>query len=426
MTFARPAAASAAVDAFAAALTLVLLCGVPRTASGQGFSGYAEAKGFAYADRVTYLDPWVVGWQTFFLKQEGKLGTASYSVSARAEAISSHDRGPLVFDPADRELRRTPVSVREAWLRLPVASSVDLQAGRFFLGWGKTDGYSPADAFLPRDLSDPFADEKLPVWGARATGQFGTLRFDGVWAATTTPWRLPVLSGRNAPIDTSGAPVPITLIDGTSRPPADGFGAMRVLASAGEWDVGLWGRTGVRPAPLIVARIDQAVPTPEGYAIPTDRRFAREDAGGLEVSRVTGPFVLRGEASILSSADPELGHALIWTLGLERAFGDGTLLVTLAANARGTPVDRALLFDRALLPGLIVVWDRTERWGGWRVAWTAAFDHGDGLLKSEVSDNLTDEWKVTLGAEAPYGSRYGPFGARWASRRVHFAVRRSW
>ena len=193
-----------------------------------------------------------------------------------------------------------------------------------------------------------------------------------------------------------------------------------------EWDLGLWGRTGVRPAPLLVARVDEAFPTPEGYAIPADRRYARENAAGLEVSRVTGPFVLRGEASFLSSADPDLGQALIWTVGLERAFGDGTLLVTFAANARGTPIDKALLFDRAFLPGLIVVWDRTERWGSWRAAWTGAFDHGDGLLKAEVADNLDDVWKAVVGAELPYGSRYGPFGARWASRRVHLAVRRSW
>jgi hypothetical protein len=411
---------------FAAFAVLALVAGASHAASGQGLSGYAEAKGFAYSDRVTDLDPWVAGWQTLFVKQEGKLGPASYTVSGRAEAISSHERGPLVFDPADRELRRTPLSLREAWLRLPIASSVDLQAGRFFLGWGKTDGYSPADAFLPRDLSDPFADERLPVWGARATGQLGVLRLDGVWALTTTPWRLPVLSGRNAPIDVSDAPIPVYLVDGTSNPPADGFGAARILVTAGEWDLGLWGRTGVRPAPLLVARVDQAYLTPEGYAIPADRRYAREKGAGVEVSRVTGSFVLRGEASILSSSDPELGQALIWTLGLERAFGDGTLLVTFAANARGTEIDEALLFDRAFLPGLIVVWDRTERWGSWRIAWTNAFDHGDGLLKGEVTDAWTDTWKATLGVDLPYGSRYGPFGARWASRRAYLAVRRAW
>ena len=94
----------------AACLTLSL---VSANTAAQGLSGYAEEKGYGYLDRLGERDPWVIGWQTLFLKQEGKLGTASYSVSARAEAISSHDRGPLVFDPADRELRRSPLSVRD-------------------------------------------------------------------------------------------------------------------------------------------------------------------------------------------------------------------------------------------------------------------------------------------------------------------------
>lgn len=392
----------------------------------QGFSGYAELKGYAWSHRANELDPWVLGWQTLLLKQEGKLATVRYAASIRAEAISSSERGPLIFDAADRALRRSPLSVRDVWLRLPVAPMVDLQAGRFALGWGKTDGYSPADAFLPRDLSDPFADEKLPIWGVRATGQFGAIRAEAVWEATTTPWRLPVLSGRNAPIDLSGAPVPVYLVDGTSNPPREGFGAVRLLATKGEWDLGIWGRTGVRPAPLLVFRTDEISPTPNGYAVPADRRFARESGAGFEVSRVTGSFVLRGEAAFLSSDDPQLGDAVIWTFGVERAFGDGTLLVTFAANAKGTPIDRALLFDRAFLPGLIAAWNRTERWGSWRIVWTAAFEHGDGLLKAEIADNLTDEWRATLGADFPYGSRYGPFGALWAGRRAWLAVRRSW
>ncbi len=397
----------------------------PLPAEAQGLSGYIEAKGFGWSDRVSERDPWVLGWQTLFVKEEGKLSFARYSVSLRAEAISSNERGALVFDPADRELRRSPLSVREAWVRVSPAPALDVQAGRFELGWGKTDGYSPADAFLPRDLSDPFADEKLPIWGLRVTGQSGAIRAEGVGAATTTPWRLPVLSGRNAPLELASL-LPVHLVDGRSDPPRDGFGALRLQATAGEWDLGLWGRSGVRPAPLLAFRPDEALLGADGTAIPADRRYARENGAGLEVSRVVGPFVLRGEAAALSSSDPDLGHALIWTLGLERAFGDGTLLVTFAANARATPVDRVLLFDRAFLPGLIAIWSRSERWGSWRIVWTSAFDRGDGLIKAEIADNLTDEWGVTAGGDLPYGSRNGPFGARWASRRVHLAVRRSW
>lgn len=395
-------------------------------ALSQTFSGFAETKGIAYFDRTTEREPWVLGWATLQAKVEARAGRVQFAASIRAEDISSNERGALVFDLADRRLRRSPLSLREIWFRVPLAPALDLQVGRFELGWGKTDGYSPADAFLPRDLSDSFADEKLPIWSARLTGQRGPIRAELVVSATTTPWRLPDLSGRNAPLPSAGILFPVYLVDGESAPPREGFGALRLLGTFGDWDVGLWGRGGARPAPLLSFRTDRPDFREDGVAIPTDRRFVHEKGVGIEVSRVVGALVVRAEVAGLFSKDEGLGDALLYTLGLERAFGDGTLLVTFAANGRGTPVDPALLFDRAFLPGLIVVWNRAERWGDWRIVVTEAFRHGDGFLKAEVSDNLTDVWKVTFGAELPFGSRYGPFGARDASRRVRLAVRRSW
>ncbi|MFA6147456.1 MAG: hypothetical protein WC899_04535 [bacterium] len=408
--------------AFAALLLLLF----PSPVLAQGFSGYVEAKGFAFAERESDRDPWVLGWSTLFAKGERKLGDAQFTASVRAEEISSQERGPLVFDPADREARRSPLSVRDLWVRLPLSSTLDLQLGRFELGWGKTDGYSPADAFLPRDLSDPFLDEKLPIWAARLNGQKGPLRVDAVACPVTTPWRLPVLGGRNAPLETGSPFGRIRFEDRENAPPRAGFVALRLLATIGDWDVGGWGRFGVRPAPLLRFRPDLAFPAPSGPTVPVDRRYAREEAAGVEVSRVAGSWVLRGEAAALFSDDPDLGDALIGTISAERGFGDGTLLVTLAGNAKDTPVDPALLFDRALLPALIAAWNRTEAWGDWKVVWTEGLKHGDGLLKAEVGYNATDVWRLTLGGELPFGSEKGPLGALHAARRAHLAVRRSW
>ncbi len=408
------------------ALLALLVLLLPARAPAQGFSGHAEAKGFAFAERAADSDPWVLGWATLFLKGERKISDAQLTASARAEEISSRERGPLVFDPADRKARRSPLSVRDLWVRVPVAASVDLQVGRFELGWGKTDGYSPADAFLPRDLSDPFADEKLPLWAARLNAQYGPVRAEAVACPVTTPWRLPVLGGRNAPIGAASPFGRIAIQDEENAAPRDGFGALRLLATAGDFDIGAWGRLGVRPAPLLAFRADLAFPGPSGLTVPVERRFARESAAGVEVSRVAGPWVVRGEAAALFSDDPGLGDALIGTLSAERAFGDGTLLVTVAGNARDTPVDAALLFDRAILPALIAAWNRTEAWGTWKAVWTAGLRHGDGLLKAEVGYDATDAWRVTLGGELPYGPETGALGILHAARRVHLAIRRSW
>ncbi len=408
------------------ALACVLLLLARAPALAQGFSGHVEAKGFAFAERTSERDPWVLGWATLFVKEERKLGDVQLTASGRAEDISSSERGPCVFDPADRKARRSPLSARELWARVPLASAVDIQLGRFELGWGKTDGYSPADAFLPRDLSDPFADEKLPLWAARLTAQRGPVRVEAVGSPVTTPWRLPVLGGRNAPLQRESPVGPVAFEEVENAPPRDGFAALRLLASVGAFDLGAWGRVGVRPAPLLAFRADLAFIGPSGPTVPVERRYAREQAAGVEVSRVTGAWVLRGEAAALFSGDPGLGDALIGTLSAERGFGDGTLLVTLAANAKATPVDPALLFDRALLPAFIAAWNRTEAWGSWKIVWTQGLRHGDGLLKAEVAYNATDFWTVTLGGESPYGSEAGALGALHAARRVHLALRRSW
>lgn len=395
-------------------------------AEAQVWSGFVEAKGFAYAERSLPREPWVVGWGTAQVAFEARLAPSlRLSATARAEAISTGERD-LFLDAADRDLRRAPVSFREAWLSWSVAPTVDVEAGRFPLGWGKTDGYSPADAFLPRDLTDPFADEKLPLWGLRARGQAGALRFDGVFVPLGTPWRVPVSSPRFAPMDATVAGLPVVLADGENDLPRTGWGALRLLATFGDWDVGAWGRTGVRPAPLLTPRPDEAYLDGDAVALPADRRYAREDAGGVELSRVTGSWILRAEGAALFSDDPGLGDALVWTLGAERSFGDGTLLFTLAANARGTPVDPLLLFDRAILPAFISVWQQSERWGSWRVVWTQGLRHGDGLAKAEVSWNATDALALTAGIDVPYGSRYGPFGSRPDLRRARAGARLAW
>jgi len=406
---------------------LVLLLMLASTqALAENFSGYVETKGFAYPERASHRDPWLLGWGTLFNKWESKLGQTKLTASLRAEWISSDEQGERLFDLADRHIRRPPLSVMDLLVCLPIAPDLDLQLGRFQLGWGKTDGYSPADAFLPRDLSDPISDEKLPLWAVRLTGQNSALRYEAVVSPVTTPWRIPVLGSRNAPLKAEAIPAG-TVFQEVDTPPSEfGFAALRLLYTFGDWDLGAWGRAGVRPAPLLDFRFDRTTPASSGLVVPVERRYAREEGAGIELSRIIGPWVLRGEAAALFSRDRELGDALIGSLSAEKGFGDGTLLITLAGNAINPPMDASLLFDRAILPALITAWNRTEEWGEWKLVWSAGLKHGDGLFKAEAGYNLTDLWKLTVGGELPYGSADGPFGALSAARRMHLALRRSW
>jgi hypothetical protein len=391
-----------------------------------GFSGYAETKGVVHFEQAR--DPLAAGWAVLVSKYEKKLGDVQLTGGIRGEAVTSGDeRGDLSFDPADHDIRRAAVSLQDFWMRVPLNPSLDLQAGHFQLGWGKTDGYSPADAFLPRDLTDPFADEKIPLWAVRLTGQAGNVRFEAVEVPVTTPWRLPVLGSRYAPLRRTGLPKDTDYLERKNDPPDEGFAALRILATIDEWDIGIWGRAGVRPAPLLVFRADQAYYSSDGNAvIPVERRYVREKGAGVELSRTLASWVLRGEAASLSSGDPELGNAVIGVLSAEKGFGDGTLLLTLCQNFKNTPIDPALLFDRAILPALITAWHKTEEWGEWKLVVTESLKKADGLITCESGYNMTDYWKLTLGADIPYGERDTYFGALYAAGRVRMALRRSW
>lgn len=383
----------------------------------------AEVALFAYPKAASPRDPDATLWTRADVEWKSRLGAKSGSpwlvLGARAEGITSGERGPIAFDPADREPRRSPLALGDFFLRARAASGVDLTVGRFRLGWGKTDGYSPADAFLPRDLSDPFADEKLAMWGVRLNGQRGGTRFDLFAAGLTTPWRLPVLEGRFAPLAVDG----VFLVDGRSDVPTPGFAAARAQHQWGEWDLGAWARGGVRPAPLLVFRPELRLVTADGIALPVDRRHVSEWGIGLELSKVAGGWMVRGEVGALFSADAELGDALLATVGIERRAMGGTLLVTVAANAINPPIAEPLLFDRALLPMLIAAWTRDESWGGVRLTATTGLRRGDCLLKAEIMDRLDDELALTAGVDIPVGDREGPLGVLANARRVRVALR---
>ncbi len=397
-------------------------------ARSQGFSGFAESKVFAYTKSAEGQDPADVAWVTLFTKYEYRPASIQYTISFRAEAISDNAvQSASLLDPADRGLRRPPIDLQDLWLRIPLVSAVDLQLGRFGLGWGRTDGYSPADAFLPRDLTDPFADEKLPLWAARLTGQRGSWRIEAVFCPLTTPWRIPVLGSRNAPLTTGNLPDGTILNEQQKTPPQDGFAALRLqTTTASDWDLGIWVRGGVRPAPLLDFHPDRATLISGRLVIPVDRHYAREQALGIELARMVNAWIFRAELAAMFSTAPDLGDALIGTLGAERSFGDSTLLVTLAGNAISPPVDNCLLFDRAILPAFIATWNHTEDWGEWKLVWTCGLDHGDGLLKAELGFDLNDFWKLILGGDLPYGTRQGTLGALQDAGRFYFALRRSW
>lgn len=390
------------------------------SASHASFTGHAEEKAYIFSRSPGPYDHAAEARTSLYLKTEGAGESVTYAAALGFTSIDPGGR-KTGFDMADRGLAVPVVSIKELYANFRLSDEADLTLGRFLLGWGKTDGYSPADSFLPRDLTDPVEDVKLPLWGLRFYGEREGVRLDFVATAVTTPWRLPRLGSRYAPLGFEG--VHITETD--DAPPETGFMALRLLWTAGDWDFGVWGRGGTRPAPLITFRPDPDSPDPFLPDIIADRRYARESGAGIEVSRIVGPVLLRGELARLHSNDEELGSALIWALGAEINAGDTSIITTLADNAEDTPVPPQLLFDRALLPVLITALTRMETWGHAKLTWTAGLGHGDGLLKAEIGYLIDDYWKITLAGQTIYGSKRGPLGALYAAERVDLSLMRS-
>jgi hypothetical protein len=391
------------------------------TASAE-FTGYLDATGHLFFHTPTDRDGRSAFWGTAVATYARRIGKVRASASARAEVIPSGERGSLAFDPADRELRRSPLSLRELSLLAPVGSAIDVQAGRFVVDWSTTDVYSPADAFVPRDVSDLFAPEKLPLWGARLIGEHGRMRVDLHAAFITTPWRLPRMDGRLSPFSLAD----VYLLDARSPPPRRGFEGIRVQRTGDTWDVGVWARHGVRPAPILTGDLDNAEERGERRYIPLGRRFAREVGFGLQVSREVAQWRLRGEVSHQRSADPDLKNAALWTLEAQRALRSGVLTMTVAGNALEAPMASALYFDRAFLPGFVIGADQKEDWGSWRISWLGTYEKIGGLLQVDLRRDLGDRVKLTVGADVPDGSRLESLGAFANAQRVRTSLRYAW
>ena len=387
------------------------------------FTGYVEGRAFGFygarADRRSTL------WGTVLLRETLHLGPARLVAAARFEEASSDQVGPVRFDPADRSPKRSPITLPELTISFPIGAGMDLQVGRLQRSWGQTDGYSPADAFLPRDLADPLTEERLPLWAVSLQGEHHRVRFEVLAVPTTTPWRLPELGGRQSPF----ASLRVLLDEQPWRVPRGGFGAARISVPLGRWDTTVWGRGGVRPVPVLVPDLQGVSLTSassEPVTVPLARHFSQERAAGVTLSRVAGGWTVHGELGLSASPDNDVGRAAIFSLGATHLVRSGTFTATIAANAVEPPVNPLLMFDRALLPCLILATHETESWGSWSAAWLGTFRTVGGVLGLEASRDVTDTVKLTVGAELPHGATLSPAAAFSGGERVRAGLRWSW
>ncbi len=393
-----------------------------RPGASWGLTGYLGSTVFGYTNRSGMNEPRVTAWTTLLIRHEGRLRSVRTVASLRAELLPEADRGRLTLDLADRRPERSPMSLRELSVAFPVAPAIDVQIGRFEIGWGRTDVYSPADSFLPRDASDALAMERMPLWGARLQGERRNVRFELYGSFVTTPWRLPSMEGRYSPY----AAIDYYLRATPDRPPAGGFASARILRTGERLDFGAWARTGIRPMPLMVPDIDSAIEDGPRHFVPTRLRFIHETGFGAEICRTYDNWIVRAEAAVLVSRDPAVGTTIPWSLEGEFPFRSGSITATLADNARDPPEDPKVPFQIQFFPGFWITVNQSEWWGDWRVVWAGTFERVGAIIAGEASRALTDTLRVIIGADLPFGARLGTPGAYYQARRLRATLRWSW
>ena len=95
-------------------------------------------------------------------------------------------------------------------------------------------------------------------------------------------------------------------------------------------------------------------------------------------------------------------------------------------NGIHPPVTPLLLFDRALLPAVILAVRQYEEWGTWNIGLLGTFDRIGGVLTVEIARNLTDSVKLTGGADLPHGAALSPARAFARNKRLRTAIRWAW
>ena len=196
--------------ASALALALALVCARGTNAQTLTQRGFAEGVVFLFPQTTSNDATQVVGdglvREEVFWKPAVWLQFAA-GLDVRA---SSHDEVEPGWrlDFGDRGIQRPRLSARRLAGTF-THGGLNIDVGKQFIRWGKTDIVTPTDRFAPRDFLNVISSELLPVIGARASYQRGAETFEGVWVPRLTPSRLPLLGQRWTSVPQEAVTVPI-------------------------------------------------------------------------------------------------------------------------------------------------------------------------------------------------------------------------
>ena len=298
--------------------------------------------------------------------------------------------GELQPDFRDRGVLRPTVSIRRLSANVN-RGGLNLDLGKQFIRWGKTDILVPTDRFAPRDFLEVTNDEFLAVTGARLVYEASPHTFDLIWIPWFTPSRVPLPGGRWFPVPE--VPDLPSVTSGAAEFPAGSQLGARWSVVTDRYEYSLSIYNGFNHLPTVVPEVRvNPVQVELVRVYPAMRMY------GGDVVIPLRWLTVKGEAGYFENADQRTDEYVLYVVQVERQTGEWVLVGGYAGEAiteRRTSLsfapDRGLthaFVGRAAYtidPNRSIAFDGAQR------------DNGDGTwVRVEYSQAWRAHWRGTV------------------------------
>ena len=378
-------------------LSLALLAPCRLFAQSVSERGFVEGTGFAFPQRAPNDATRLVG--DFLAREEVFAAPADWlQLAAGADLrADSHDQvdDSWRVDFSDRGVRRPRLSIRRLSADVH-RGPFDVEVGKQFIRWGKTDIVTPTDRFAPRDFLNVVDNDFLAVTGARVSATVAGETFEAVWVPRFTPARIPLLDQRWTVVPPGAAGVP--LVDGGGVLPRGSQSGIRWSHAGSGFDLSLSFFDGFNDLPDIATRVVAGARPGVPAALEVTRRYPALRVYGGATAVPTRWFTIKGETAYFASPSARTDEYVLYVVQLERQTGEWLLVGGYAGEA--VTARRATLTfapERGLTRSLVgrasstIDTNRSVAFEG------AVRQNGDGLyLKGEYSQAYGGHWRATL------------------------------
>jgi hypothetical protein len=389
---------------------------------GQDFRqrGYFETRTLAYPqtgsnDSGHAVNETVLRWEASY--RPAAWITFSGAFDARTDSHRQVARTGNV-DTNGQTIQRPALSLRRMSATLH-RGKFTVEAGRQFIGWGKTDLLNPTDRFAPKDyLSSVVDTDFLGVAAVRVTYESGGDTIDAVWQPFFTPSRTPLLRQRWTPLPPLAAGIALT--DGGAHYPGGSQQGIRWNHIARGYEYSLSFFDGFQSLPSLAA--GQGSPV----EVVLTRTYPRLRLYGGDFAMPLSWFTVKSEAAYLASPTPGAEEYVLYVLQLERVVGEwsfvggyaGGVTTRSPANPLQFAADRGIARSFLGRAGLTIDANRS-------MAVEAAIRAAGSFVRFEYSQATGQHWRTTAGVAWIRGDRQDFLGQYRRNSYASLAIRYS-